>query len=66
MDYAKALAKKGYAVYCFDFCGGSPGSRSSGSTLEMSIFTEQKDLAAARAVPCQPSQRQNIRKKSAE
>ena len=66
VDYAKALAKKGYAVYCFDFCGGSPGSRSSGSTLEMSIFTEQKDLAAARAVPCQPSQRQNIRKKSAE
>ena len=46
VDYAKALAKKGYAVYCFDFCGGSPGSRSSGSTLEMSIFTEQKDLEA--------------------
>lgn len=46
VDYAKALAKKGYAVYCFDFCGGSPGSRSSGSTLEMSIFTEQKDLKA--------------------
>lgn len=46
VDYAKALAKKGYAVYCFDFCGGSPDSRSSGSTLEMSIFTEQKDLEA--------------------
>lgn len=44
MDYAKALAKKGYAVYCFDFCGGSPDSRSSGSVLDMSIFTEQKDL----------------------
>lgn len=44
--YAKALAKKGYAVYCFDFCGGSPDSRSSGSTLNMSIFTEQKDLEA--------------------
>lgn len=46
VDYAKALAKKGYAVYCFDFCGGSPDSRSSGSTLDMSIFTEQKDLEA--------------------
>lgn len=44
--YAKALAQKGYAVYCFDFCGGSPYSRSSGSTLDMSIFTEKKDLEA--------------------
>lgn len=44
--YAEALAQKGYAVYCFDFCGGSPGSKSDGSTLEMSIFTEQTDLEA--------------------
>lgn len=44
--YAEALAKKGYVVYCFDFCGGSIGSRSDGSTLEMSIFTEQADLEA--------------------
>lgn len=43
--YARALAGQGYVVYCFDFCGGSPGSRSSGSTLEMSIFTEVEDLA---------------------
>lgn len=41
------MTKKGYAVYCFDFCGGSTGSRSDGSTLEMSIFTEQADLEAA-------------------
>lgn len=45
-QYAEALAEKGYVVYCFDFCGGSPGSRSGGSTLEMSIFTEQADLEA--------------------
>lgn len=45
-QYAKALAEKGYVVYCFDFCGGSPGSRSDGSTLEMSVFTEQADLEA--------------------
>ena len=44
--YAEALARKGYVVYCFDFCGGSPGSRSDGSTLEMSLFTEQADLEA--------------------
>lgn len=44
--YAEALAKKGYVVYCFDFCGGSTGSKSDGSTLEMSIFTEQQDLEA--------------------
>lgn len=44
--YTEALAKKGYVVYCFDFCGGSTGSRSDGSTLEMSIFTEQADLEA--------------------
>lgn len=45
-QYAEAFAGKGYVVYCFDFCGGSPGSRSDGSTLDMSIFTEQADLEA--------------------
>lgn len=45
-QYAKALAERGYAVYCFDFRGGSTNSRSDGSTLEMSIFTEQADLEA--------------------
>ena len=45
-DYAEAMAARGYVVYCFDFCGGNPGSRSDGSTLEMSLFTEQADLEA--------------------
>lgn len=45
-QYAEALAAKGYVVYCFDFCGGSPDSKSDGSTLEMSVFTEQADLEA--------------------
>ena len=45
-QYAEALAQKGYVVYCFDFCGGNPSSRSDGSTLEMSLFTEQADLEA--------------------
>lgn len=49
-QYAEAMAARGYVVYCFDFCGGSPGSRSDGTTLEMSIFTEQADLEAILAM----------------
>ncbi len=49
-QYAQALAENGYVVYCFDFCGGGPGSRSSGSALEMSLFTEQADLEAVIAM----------------
>lgn len=49
-QYAEALAAKGCVVYCFDFCGGSPESLSDGSTLEMSIFTEQADLEAVIAM----------------
>lgn len=45
-DYAEALAERGYVVYCFDFCGGSYSSKSDGSNLEMSLFTEQSDLEA--------------------
>jgi pimeloyl-ACP methyl ester carboxylesterase len=44
--YADALAKKGIAVYCFDFCGGSPISKSDGKTTDMSVFTEKSDLEA--------------------
>lgn len=40
------LAKSGYQVYCFDFYGGSKRSRSGGTMLEMSIFTEREDLNA--------------------
>lgn len=41
-----SLAKSGFAVYCFDFFGGSERSRSGGSMLDMSIFTERDDLEA--------------------
>ncbi|MCB6416116.1 alpha/beta fold hydrolase [Faecalimonas umbilicata] len=44
--YAQALAEKGYVSYRFDFSGGSSYSHSDGSTLEMSLFTEQADLEA--------------------
>lgn len=42
--YCKALAEKEYAVYCFDFCGGGISGKSEGSTLEMTIQSECKDL----------------------
>ena len=38
--YALAIAKMGYAAYCFDFCGGSDKSKSDGKTDEMTVFTE--------------------------
>ena len=40
------LALNGFAAYCFDFYGGCRGSKSGGSMLEMSIFTERDDLSA--------------------
>lgn len=46
LTYAAAIAEKGFAAFCFDFCGGSSASRSTGSSLDMSIFTEQADLEA--------------------
>lgn len=44
--YAQALAQKGFVVYCYDFRGGSNASRSDGSPLDMSMFTEKADLEA--------------------
>lgn len=44
--YAQALAAQGYLVVCFDFRGGGTSSKSDGSTLDMTLFTEQQDLEA--------------------
>lgn len=44
--YAEAFAKMGYAAYCFDFCGGCVSGKSDGSSLDMTIETEAKDLKA--------------------
>jgi len=41
---ASKLAKAGYVCYCYDFAGGGRNSRSEGSTLDMSIFTERQNL----------------------
>ncbi len=47
IPYARRLVKKGFAVYTFDFCGGSAGgNKSDGSSVEMSIMTEVSDLEA--------------------
>ena len=44
--YAKALASEGYAVFCFDFCGGGVVSSSDGKSTDMSVLTEKEDLQA--------------------
>ncbi len=44
--YAASLAANGYAVYIFDYSGGSPNSKSDGNILEMSVLTEKSDLSA--------------------
>ena len=44
--YASAIAKMGFAAYCFDFCGGSDKCKSDGKTDEMTVFTEVEDLRA--------------------
>ncbi len=41
-----SLAMSGFAVYCFDFFGGSRHSKSGGEMWEMSVFTEKGDLNA--------------------
>lgn len=43
--YARELASRGYAVCCIDFRGGC-NSMSDGYPLDMTLFTEQDDLAA--------------------
>lgn len=44
--WARLMARAGYAAYAFDFCGGSPLSRSTGATTECTIFTHAADLSA--------------------
>lgn len=42
--YAMALAKSGYAAFCFDFCGGGIVCSSDGDSRNMSVLTEIDDL----------------------
>ncbi len=43
------FASHGYVALAFDFCGGTPTSRSTGKTSEMSVLTEKADLLAVLA-----------------
>lgn len=43
-DIAVSLAENGVIAYAFDFCGGSPYSKSSGKSTDMSILTLQDNL----------------------
>lgn len=47
--YAEALAKEGYVVFTYDFCGGGILSKSGGKFIDMSIDTEKEDLKAVMA-----------------
>ena len=42
--YTERLLEEGIAVYAFDFCGGGKGCQSSGSSVNMSVLTNLKDL----------------------
>lgn len=42
--YAIELAKEGYVVYTYDFCGGAIFGKSDGKFCDMSIDTEKEDL----------------------
>lgn len=42
--YARQMAKRGYLVYAYDFCGGGHVSLSDGKMTEMSVLTEADDL----------------------
>lgn len=44
--YARHWARMGYCALAFDFNGGGIGSKSSGKTTDMSVFTEVEDLKA--------------------
>ena len=46
VPYAWRLAENGFAVYCFDFCGGGYASRSEGNPLDMTVETECADIVA--------------------
>ena len=46
VSYAERFASMGFVSAIFDFCGGSPSSRSDLEPEDMTIFTEEADLAA--------------------
>ena len=62
LRYVRALARMGYAAFCFDFSGGCAFfGKSDGKSTDMSVLTEVADLEAvisyARALPYTESDR---------
>lgn len=45
-DFAEKLAQNGFYAYCYDFCGGSARSKSSGNSTDMTLYSEMEDLRA--------------------
>lgn len=45
--WAREFARRGYVVYCIDFRGGGPESRSEGEMLDMTLFSEITDYEHA-------------------
>ena len=46
LNCAERYAAEGFASISFDFCGGTPFARSTGSTEDMSVVTERDDIVA--------------------
>ncbi len=46
LSVGRSLAMSGFAVYCFDFYGGSMHGKSGGKMTEMSVFDEREQLDA--------------------
>ena len=46
VNECKYYAENRVIAYAYDFCGGSTESKSSGSSVDMTIFTEKEDLVA--------------------
>lgn len=46
LDFAERLAQNGFYAYCYDFCGGSSRSKSSGAGTDMTLYSEMENLRA--------------------
>ncbi len=44
--HCKSMVEHGFGAVCYDFCGGSVHSKSSGETRNMTLLTEKEDLQA--------------------
>ena len=52
LNCAERYAAEGFASVSFDFCGGTPFARSTGSTESMSVVTERDDMIAVFNAAC--------------